>query len=351
MRISWEIWAAPSKSWADAADCFRRALAINPGHKVTLANLSRLHLLQGDFEKGWPNFEHRWALPGANQPAFGQPRWDGSSFEGKTLFVYSEGGLGDSIQFLRFLHLVKQRGGVVCFGCQAPLFNLLQFNSGVDQAITTGMPLPSFDVQLALLSLPGLFETTLDTIPKAIPYLKADPALTVHWRKVLDPQKGFTIGIVWQGSNTKKEERRLFPLTHFASLARLDGVRLVSLQVGAAAQQLATVPFPIFDSGSMFDPNSLDDAAAAVMNLDLVVTVDTATAHLAGALGVPVWVALPFVPDWRWLLDRSDTPWYPTMRLFRQSRPGDWEAVFENMAEVLGRLLLDRTNEDTKVTE
>ena len=185
-----------------------------------------------------------------------------------------------------------------------------------------------------------MFRTTLTTIPADISYVRAKPDMVERWRQELQALTGLKVGIAWQGSYVHREDRnRSVPLTCFAPLAQFPGVSLVSLQVGRGTDQLASVPFPVTDLGSLFDQNSLEDLAGALMNLDLVVTVDTAVAHLAGALGVPVWVALPYVPDWRWLLDRDDSPWYPTLRLFRQYQLGNWTELFERIAGALVRLL------------
>jgi tetratricopeptide (TPR) repeat protein len=329
----------------EGIESFASALAINPEHRMALWNRACLRLLQGDFEGGWPGYEHRWAQPEMVPRPFTQPRWDGSSLQGKTILVYAEQGLGDTIQFARYLPMVKERGGTVLFESQPSLVPLLAGVAGVDQQIAFGSDLPAFDVQIPLLSLPGLFGTTLATIPANVPYLQADPKLVERWGKELKQTakakpadknspsaKAFKIGIIWQGSMNQKGDRRSLPLSHFADIAALEGVQLVSLQVGPGNNQIAGAGFPVIDLGSRFDPNSLADLAAAIMNVDQVITVDTAGAHLAGALGVPVWVTLALSADWRWLLDRSDSPWYPTMRLFRQRRFGDWQDVFERIA-------------------
>jgi hypothetical protein len=196
--------------------------------------------------------------------------------------------------------------------------------------------LPEFDVHAHLMSLPGLFGTTLTSVPADVPYLAADPDRVAHWRRELGSVAGFRIGIAWQGSPRHRRDRfRSIPLCQFASLADIAGVRLLAVQYGFGRDQLAAVEgrFPVADLGD--DLGDFLETAAVLRNLDLVITVDTAVAHLAGALGVPVWVALPYSPDWRWLLEREDTPWYPTMRLFRQARPGDWEEVFQRMAGAL----------------
>ena len=322
---------------AAADECYRQALRIDPGNQAALLNRSFLRLLQGDFESGWPDFECRSAWPGTKERLLGQPRWDGAPLDGKTIFIYAEQGLGDTIMCARFLPLVKQRGGTVILECQTALHGLMA-GLGVEQIVRPGAPLPTFDTHIPLLSLPGLSGCNLHTIPKDIPYLHADPTLVRRWRQVLEPDCGraLQVGIAWQGNPYNSMDRlRSVPLRYFEALARVSGARLVSLQVGAGTDQLAAAPFPVADVGSRFDPGSLDDLAATLMNLDLVVTVCTSVAHLAGALGVPAWVALSFSSDWRWLLDRSDSPWYSTLRLFRQPGPGDWQAVFGEMANGL----------------
>jgi hypothetical protein len=207
---------------------------------------------------------------------------------------------------------------------------------GPDQLIARGAPLPPCHVQVPLVSLPGIFGTTLASIPAPVPYLRADPGRVESWKKELEPLGGFQVGIVWQGNPDNKGDRyRSLPMTHFEALGRVERVRLLSLQVGPGTEQLAPVSFPVTDLGSRFDRSSFADLAAVLMNLDLVITVETAAAHLAGALGVPAWVALSIAGDWRWLLERADSPWYPTLRLFRQQRFGEWTDVFERMAAEL----------------
>jgi len=214
--------------------------------------------------------------------------------------------------------------------------------AGIDQLLPEGGPLPACDVQAPLLSLPGLCGTTLATIPAEVPYLVADHSRVGHWRDRLAAVSGFKVGICWQGNPGHKHDRlRSVPLVQFAPLAEVPGLRLVSLQQGPGREQWAALAghWPVVDlPGQAEEPSQAwMETAALVCALDLVITVDTAVAHLAGALGVPVWVALPFSPDWRWLLGREDSPWYPTMRLFRQARPGDWAEVFGRIAVALKR--------------
>jgi tetratricopeptide (TPR) repeat protein len=331
-------------------------LRIDPVDTTALYRRGTMRLLQGDLEGGWQDYEQRLAFPWAKPRAFEKPRWDGSPLQDKTILVYADHGLGDTLQFARYLPLLKQRGATVLLECQPALTKLLGGIEGIDLLIPAGSPLPSFDVFIPLLSLPCLFRTTLTSIPTTIPYLTVDPRRIEFWRqelerlKALNPEptatvgfavgSGLNIGIVWQGSMPYQGDCRSVPLQHFEPLARVQRVRLVSLQVGPGMQQLAAAYFPVIDLGRKFDLNSLEDLAAAMQNFDLVVTVDTAAAHLAGALGLPVWVALSQFPDWRWMLERTDSPWYPTMRLFRQNNMADWTSVFERIASEIHALLV-----------
>jgi tetratricopeptide (TPR) repeat protein len=324
----------------EAVEHFEKALQLDPGNDTALWNCALMRMLQGDLEGGWQDYERRWALPYKVPCTYQQPRWDGSSFKDKTILVFAEQGLGDTIQFVRYLPLVKERGGTVLFGCQPALAEICTGFAGVDRLVPGGALLPPFDVQAPLLSLPGIFRTTLATIPAAVPYLRADPGLITAWRREVEHLEGFKVGIAWQGNPKNPGDHfRSLPLAQFQALAGLTGVRLLSLQVGHGTEQLAAAPFPITDLGNRFEPSSLGDLAAVMMSVDLVITVESAVAHLAGALAVPVWVVLPWSSDWRWLLERADSPWYPTMRLFRQSSLGDWEEVFERVATELRKVV------------
>jgi Flp pilus assembly protein TadD len=319
------------------------ALRLEPEHPGARNCRGLWWLQQGDFARGWPEYEWRWKVRGVTQRSFREPAWDGSPLGGRTILLYAEQALGDTIQFIRYAPLVKERGGVVVVECQPPLARLLASCPGIDRLVARGSPLPPFDVQAALLSLPGLFGTTLETVPADVPYLFADPTLVASWRRELG-ETAFKVGIAWQGSPTFAGDRlRSASLRHFAPLAGVEGVQLFSLQKGPAREQIRAVAwqFAVTDLGATLDEatSAFLDTAAVMKSLDLVVTTDTSIAHLAGALGVPVWVALSVGPDWRWLLGREDSPWYPSMRLFRQSRPHDWDEVFERMAaELRGQL-------------
>ena len=318
----------------DAIAEYDLALRFKPDHAGAHWNRAMLLLSKGDFEHGWPAYEWRWAQPGVVKHSFKQPLWDGSPLNGRTILLHAEQGLGDTLQFVRYARLVKQRGGRVVVQCQTPLSRILGSAAGVDSLVSKGSQVPACDVQAPLLSLPGIFQTSLETIPASVPYLEPDPELVEYWNRELESITGFKVGIAWQGSPTFHEDRfRSIPLSHFARLADIEGVRLISLQKGPGVEQLVRLPEPsrIVDLGVRLDEANgpFMDTAAVMVNLDLVIASDTAVPHLAGALGVPVWMAVHLVPDWRWLLHREDCPWYPGMRLFRQSRSGRWDDVFE----------------------
>ncbi len=324
----------------EALACLEHAFEIDPDVLDAHHLRAEIWLLRGDFGRGLVEYEWRWKSKTRPMPPFPQPLWDGSPLGGRTILVHAEQGLGDSLQFIRFAPLVKERGGRVLVRCRAPLFKLLASCEGFEELLVEGSPLPPFDVHAPLLSLPRMLATTLDTIPNHVPYIHTDPALLEKWRERLKPLEGFKVGIAWQGNPLFPGDRvRSVPLKCFEPLAQLPGVRLMSLQKNHGLEQIAELAdrFTVTELGADVDDAAgpFMDTAAIMQNLDLIITSDTATAHLAGALGVPVWVALPYMPDWRWLLNREDSPWYPTMRLFRQPTPGDWKSVFEGMASAL----------------
>jgi tetratricopeptide (TPR) repeat protein/ADP-heptose:LPS heptosyltransferase len=336
LAMSWEL----QSKFAEALAAYQRALELKPDFVDAHWNRALCRLRLGDFAGGWPEYESRWKLPKTPARNFPQPPWDGSAAHGKTILIHAEQGLGDMLQFIRYAPLVKQCGAKVVVECSVSLLPLLADCRGVDQWVGQGTPLPPFDAHVPLLSLPGIFRTELATIPAEVPYLFADPRLVQRWREELRPISGFKIGIAWQGNpQYRGDQFRSFPLAHFEPLTRLEGVRLVSLQKGAGTEQLrdAAGRFPVTDLGSQLDQaeGAFRDTAAVMASLDLVITSDSAVAHLAGALGVPVWVVLPTVADWRWLLNRSDSPWYPSMRLFRQKTSGEWRGVFEEIRDAL----------------
>jgi tetratricopeptide (TPR) repeat protein len=338
------ITLGKQRKYGDAGDCYREALRLKPDYPDAHLNRALCWLQAGQWEQGWPEYEWRWRCRGVSRPNFTQPAWGGEPLAGRTIFVYSEQGLGDTFQFIRYAPLIKRRGGIVMFECQPQLVPLISRCPGLDRLVPKGTPVPDFQAHSALLSLPWALRTTLSTVIADVPYLYADPALVTYWREELAHLRGYRIGINWQGNPEYKGDRhRSIPLERFAPLADLPEVQLLSLQKGLGAEQLAACGerMRIVELGSRLDEKAgaFMDTAAVLMNLDLFVTSDTAVAHLAGALGVPTWLALPWSADWRWLEIRADSPWYPTMRLFRQSEPGDWETVFRRMADDLAPML------------
>jgi Flp pilus assembly protein TadD len=324
-----------------AIEWFDQALRLAPQYAEARHNRSAALLQLGRFDEGLPEYE--WRFRSRDFPPF-RPRWklwDGSDPRGRTIVLVAEQGLGDTLQFVRYAPLLAERGATVLVECAASLHPILARTPGVARLLApaeTGQA----DACVPMMSLPHRFGTTLATIPRSVPYLFADEARVEAWRGDLAAHEGFKVGIAWQGNPLAPLDReRSMPLACFEPLATTPGVRLFSLQKGDGADQLRGVAdaWPIVDFGERLDAGggAFMDTAAIMRNLDLVVTSDTAIAHLAGGLGVPVWVALQAVPDWRWLLEREDCPWYPTMRLFRQRTRGDWAEVFARVAEELAR--------------
>ncbi len=319
----------------EAAACYTRSLSLQPENPYTHLNRAMAWLRGGRFELGWPEYEWRWRRKETPRPKFIQPPWNGAPLGGRTVLLYAEQGSGDTLQFIRYAPMVRGRGGRVVVQCPEGMMNLLSRCPGIDRLVPRGGPLPDFDVHAALMTLPSLFHTELATTPAEIPYLFADEELVGDWRRRLADVPGFRVGVVWQGNPKFGNDRaRSYPLKAIAPLARLGGVSLISLQVENGLDQLKDVDFPVLNFGAdlMHAAGMFMDAAAIARNLDLVVACDSAVAHLAGGLGVPVWLGLPHSGDWRWLEGRTDSPWYPTMRLFRQPAPGDWDTVFGRMA-------------------
>jgi tetratricopeptide (TPR) repeat protein len=331
----------------EAVAAQEQALRLGPNHGGAHLARSLLSLLQGRFEEGWTEYEWRWKFNQTPMYQGPMPRWDGSAQEGRTVLLYAEQGFGDMLQFVRYAMLVKQRAGKVVLACPQSMIPILSSCEGIDHLFAPGAPLPPFDVQAPLLSLPGIFKTTLDNIPAHVPYLRADPNLVEYWGKQLSHLAGFKIGIAWQGDPKFLWDRwRSIPLRQFAPLASLPGVHLISLQKGPGQEQVEELScqIPLIEFGDRLDQagGAFMDTTAIIKNLDLVITSDTAVAHLAGALGVPVWTALSYAPEWRWLLEREDCPWYPTMRLFRQTRLGDWAGVFARLEEEVRQCLKEK---------
>ena len=331
-----------------AESCFQEAIRVKPDFAEAHFNRAVTLLSAGNYAEGWPEYEWRFKTDrwkNIYPYQFEQPRWDGTSFAGKKIFVHCEQGLGDTIQFARYLPMVKARGGTVIFEAAKPFINMLHDFPGIDQLreiSSQKKTTEDFDFFIPLLSLPGIFQTTLETIPADVPYIFADPHKKMFWQKIVD-KSSFKVGIVWAGGNFhEKNNTRSFGLIQFLPLSRIAGVRLYGLQKGPASQQIEEFSnqIQIENYGEKFE--DFTDTAALIDNLDLVISVDTAVAHLAGAMGKPVWVLLPFIPDWRWMLAREDTPWYPTMRFFRQKERGNWNEVLQRVANELSQWVRQR---------
>jgi tetratricopeptide (TPR) repeat protein len=327
----------------DAADtAFDAAIALAPDSAHARNNKGALQLLRGDFREGWDGYEYRWACGTTpqNELKFPIPQWQGAARPGEKLVVFDEQGLGDTLQFCRYLPLLAKADIDVTFFCRSKMIRLMQGLAAPVRCVDDLGPYERFDAQIALSSLPRAMRHDAATIPAHTPYLEADSALAAKWAERLARQgdpAAFKIGLCWQGNlNPKADPARSIALTHFAPLAALAGFRLISLQRYDGLSQLADAPAGLkietlgedFDSG----PDAFVDTAAVMASLDLVITCDTSVAHLAGALGRPTFLLLKKVPDWRWMLNREDSPWYPTMRLFRQQTRGDWDEVMRNVA-------------------
>jgi len=332
----------------EAAASFGRALWHKPDDPAASFELAFLHLTRGEFAAGWPLYEARFHVPALAIPSrrFDAPRWNGTAaIAGKTLLVHAEQGLGDTFQFCRYLPLLAAQGAKIVFEVMPTLKALLRSLPDEIQVYARGERLPPADYHCPLLSLPLAFDTQLQTIPRDVPYLSPEPQRVTQWSARLQGLAGLRVGIAWQGNPGVEKliwaRGRSLPLEMLKPLADLSSISLVSLQKGTGVEQLRDCTFRdrILDLGSDFDhgPDAFLDTAAVMANLDLVISSDTSVVHLAGALGRPVWVALSATPDWRWMRERSDSPWYPTMRLFRQSG-GGWDEVVADVAAALAPL-------------
>jgi hypothetical protein len=325
----------------DAVGAYEHLITLAPNDATAHACLGILCLLLGDYQRGW--LEYEWRFRAKNFPAeppTGMPHWDGRPFKEKTILVNAEQGLGDTVQFVRYLYDVKKRGGTVILRCPRELYSLLAGCVGVDRAVRRDDPVPPYDVETTLLSLPRIFQTSLNTIPADVPYLRVPQgAGTQAVAMITRHTEVLRVGLVWAGGiQNPNDHNRSLRLEQFGDLLHITGTKLFSLQKGEAAAQLGSIsPDHITDLGPYL--GDFADTAAAIQELDLIVSVDTAVAHLAGALAKPVWTLIPFAPDWRWMLDREDSPWYPTMRLFRQPAPGDWSSVIAHVTTQLTALV------------
>ena len=317
----------------DALAAYRDALALEPEHVDSHWNSCLAHLLQGKLEQGWTEYSWRWKLKDAEAPrAFDCAAWQGEPLQGKQIILWAEQGLGDSIQFARYASLLSAQGARVVLEVQAPLESLLARIEGVSSVVARGTAAPAADYHCSLLDLPLRLNTTLASVPARVPYLKPDAAREQAWAARLASARKPRIGLVCSGNPKLANDRnRSIPLAAFASLLN-DSASFYMLQKEYRADDLATLSATPQITDLSAELNDFEDTAAVIAQLDLVICVDTSVAHLAGALGKPVWILLPFAPDWRWLLDRTDSPWYPGARLYRQTRIGDWSSLIQRVA-------------------
>jgi tetratricopeptide (TPR) repeat protein len=327
-----------------AMECYKTALSFDSRHPAVHFNTGVLLLLHGDYEKGWPEYEWRKQMTGYQSRYFNQPMWDGSGLSGKRLLLYNEKGyegFGDTIQFIRYAGRLAESGARIIVECRQELKSLLMTAEGIEDVIAEGDRMPYFDLHCPFLSLPLILETKLEDIPSYVPYLKTDFSTLKKWEERLrHDDSSFKVGIAWAGDpGHPRYQYRSCSLGQFAPFAQVQGISVYSLQKGTAAiEEKPPAGLNFFDCRE--DIVDFLDTAALIENLDLVISVDTAVAHLAGALGKPVWTLLPFVPDWRWLLNRDDSPWYPTMRLFRQPSAGDWDSAISHIAAELKKTIV-----------
>jgi tetratricopeptide (TPR) repeat protein len=338
-----------------ARECYRQAVACDPASPTAHFYLGVTELSLGNFSAGWKEYEFRWntkEFRGRKQN-LRCPQWRGEALENARILLYAEQGLGDTMQFVRYVPLVAARGGQVVLEAPAGLSRLLSRVQGVSELVVQDEPLPDFQWQSPLMSLPLAFGTDEASIPAPVPYLSADPGLAKSWAGKLQPGlhpskpkssslgTPVRVGLAWAGSPKHVRERqRSIPLAQLAPLLALKGATFYSLQKGPAAGQCRSLPAGLQVIDLEAEQQDFADTAAIVANLDLVISIDTSIAHLAGAMGKPVWILLHDVPDWRWLLNRDDSPWYPTARLFRQSVGGIWDDVVARVRRELERLIV-----------
>lgn len=316
----------------EAIDQLRKAVSLSPDDPFVHFNLALVLLESGQLEEGFAEYEWRWKLPDFEKKRrnFTQPRWDGSDLSGRTILLYTEQGLGTNIQFIRYVSLIAERGGKVIVQCPPVLARLFATVTGVSQVFAGGNEPPAyFDVHAPMASLPHLLKTTMETVPNRVPYFSVDLKLVEKWQRRIVREEGImNVGLVWAG-NQKPDPARTCPLSEFAPLADVKGVRFYSLQKGDFAKDLNNPPAGLKLIDLADGLGDFADTAAAVSLMDLVISVDTSVAHLAGALGKRTWTLLPYLADWRWLVGTEESVWYPGTRLWRQNRQGEWREVIE----------------------
>jgi len=313
---------------AEALVCYGRALALKPDYAEAHFNRAWALLWTGELDEGWLEYEWRFTVARYDRK-FDQPLWSGEPLAGQSILIHAEQGFGDTLQFVRYVPAVAERGGKVVLEVPKPLGRLAGTVAGVSEVVAAGDTLSAFDCHCPLLSLPRVFKTNLATIPDAVPYLSVSAEASAAWAERVAPASGLRVGIVWAGTTVGAIDlRSLQPLWEVA------GISWFSLQAGERCGDISLLhDVKIVDLSPWL--TDFAETAAAVCQMDLVISVDTSVAHLAGALGRPVWIMLPYWPDWRWLIERADSPWYPTARLFRQKKAGDWSCVAREVAAAL----------------
>jgi Tfp pilus assembly protein PilF len=311
----------------DAIKAYEQAITINPAHADAKNGYAQALLMNGNFDPGWTAYEARFDKPDAPpRRKYLSPEWMGQNLKGKSILLYAEQGIGDTIQFMRFSKHLKDMGAHILIECQESLIELVTAHPSIDQAIPLNDPTPSTDYHAPLMSLPYLLKLNVTASLAAAPYIEISPSRKQKSEKL-------SIGLVWGGNPDHVNDRnRSIPLVEFSSLFDLPDVDIVSLQFGKARSQIKNTTM-LADCGKDF--LSFVDLAQAIADLDLLITADTASSHLAGAMGCPCWVLLPFVPDWRWMLHKTDTHWYSSIRLFRQKNRGDWGSVINDVSIAL----------------
>ena len=330
----------------EAIAAYKQAITLKENCAEAHYYLGRALLLSGEIENGFAEYEWRWKCQeflSKHNYSFSQPLWTGEDLQGRTILLYAEQGFGDTIQFIRYVDLVQARGGHIIVACPRELIELLKTIPAIKQLVTTGDPVPDYHVSAPLISLPRILGTTLETIPTPIPYLGANTNYPIPHAPFPMPHSHLKVGIVWGAKHTHPTSAsRSCPLKEFQQLFAIPDITFYSLQKGPQVTDIEEISSPIISLDRQL--NNFADTASAIAQLDLVITVDTAVAHLAGAMGKPVWVLLCYAPNWRWMLERQDSPWYPTMRLFRQEVPGDWHNVLNRVADALHSLKKIRQN-------
>lgn len=344
----------------EAISYYQKVLSVNPNDTHIRYGIAEAYLTLGEFEKGWEKFSTHWKR-GPDTRNFGEKIWDGSDLHGKKIFLRTVYGQGDTIQFIRYAQLLKQQGAYIIAEVQHSLVNLLRLSPYLDEVIAVDeqpKALPAFDAQIITMNLPYMFKTTESTIPATVPYLEADQQLVQYWADKTAHDKNFKVGLCWHASTyyesfKSSQQRKSLPLDIFLPLLTAKNISMYSLQLLDGSEQTNTLPsdaqihtFQDFDNSH----GRFMDTAALIENLDLVITIDTSVAHLAGALGKPVWVLLPYSADWRWMQKRTDSPWYPTMRLFRQTEIGNWNPIITHLIDEIIKLNTVDYNQAKKTT-